>query len=59
MGLFDSLREAIRPDDEPTPGTDSEPSEAPKHVDEGAPPEFIADPIDLEHPSGGKHAKRD
>jgi hypothetical protein len=58
MGLFDSLRDAIRPDDQ-THETDAERPEAPKHVDEGAPPEFIDDPSDLEHPTGGKHARRD
>lgn len=59
MGLFDSLRDAIRPDDDSTPEASAEHPEGPKHVDNGAPPEFIDDPSDLEHPTGGKHARRD
>ncbi len=67
MGLFDSLRDAMHPEDRPD---DSAPSgdqssarqpgdESPKHVDDSAPPEFLDDPSDLERPTGGKHARRD
>lgn len=59
MGLFDSLRDAMRPDDDQHDATDSSAPDSPKHLDEGAPPEFIADPSDLERPTGGKHARRD
>ena len=59
MGLFDSLRDAMRPDDDSEHSPDGEAPDAPKHVDEAAPPEFIADPSELEEPTGGKHARRD
>ena len=57
MGLFDSLRDAIRPEGDPDEGADTT-ADSPKHLDESAPPEPVAE-SDLETPTGGKHARRD
>ena len=59
MGLFDSLRDAVWPDDDREPAQDGETAQGPKHREDGAPPEPMADPSVLEHPTGGKHARRD
>ena len=59
MGIFDALRDAVRPDDDPQPENDDQAATGPKHREEGAAPEFIADPSELEQPTGGKHARRD
>ncbi len=67
MGLFDALRDVIRPDGDPGPvdgegrdmgqgnGRDGEA----KHVDRSAPPEVLDDPLPPDTPAGGKHARRD
>jgi hypothetical protein len=57
MGLFDSIRDAIRPDDEGRVG--EEPTPTAKHVDRSAPPEYLDDPVDPDAEAGGKHARRD
>jgi hypothetical protein len=71
MGLFDSLKDALLPDDDPSgndpdhPGADhpngdaDSTADSPKHLDESARPQFSADPSDLGTPTGGKHARRD
>jgi hypothetical protein len=56
MGLFDSIRDAIRPDDDPGP---ADQAEGAKHVDRSAPPAFLDDPVAPDAPTGGKHARRD
>ena len=58
MGLFDSIRDAIRPDDDPKPADDKGHADEAKHVDRSAPPEFLDDP-DLDAQTGGKLARRD
>jgi hypothetical protein len=57
MGLFDSIRDAIRPDDEGRVG--EEPTPTAKHVDRSATPEYLDDPVDPDAEAGGKHARRD
>ena len=59
MGLFDSIRDAMRPDDDPKPADVSSEEEAARHVDRSAPPEFLDDPVGPEAQTGGKHARRD
>jgi hypothetical protein len=57
MGFFDSIRDAIRPDDEAPVGEDPTPKA--KHVDRSATPEYLDDPVDPDAAAGGKHARRD
>jgi hypothetical protein len=60
VGLFDSFRDALRPDDYPEHEQDDPAAwDGPKHLDEGAPPEPAADPGEMEQPTGGKHARRE
>jgi hypothetical protein len=59
MGLFDSLKDAMRPDDDPNTATDSHAADAAKHADRSVPPKGIQDPAEPEESSGGKHARRD
>jgi hypothetical protein len=59
MGLFDSIRDAIRPDDDPEPEVAEGQANEAKHVDRNAPPEFLDDAVEPGPPAGGKHARRD
>jgi hypothetical protein len=57
MGLFDSLRDAIRPDDDRSVSADGAAADA-KHADRSA--AAVGDvPPAAGIPSGGKHARRD
>ena len=58
MGLFDSIKGAMRPEDPDAPRGGAETGEA-KHVDRSAPAEFLDDPVDPDVTTGGKHARRD
>jgi hypothetical protein len=59
MGLLDSIRDAMRPDDEPTvEKAEDQPGRA-KHVDRSAAREFLDDPAAPDAQTGGKHARRD
>lgn len=55
MGLFDSIRDAIRSDDDATGAQATEG----KHVDRSAAPEFLDDPVGPDAQTGGKHSRRD
>jgi hypothetical protein len=59
MGLFDSIRDAIRPDDDPESVDAGDQANEAKHVDRSAPPEFLDDPVSPDAQTGGKHARRD
>jgi hypothetical protein len=59
MGLFDSIRDVIRPDDEPKPVDTGAQAQEARHVDRSAPPESLDDPVEPETPGGGKHARRE
>ena len=60
MGLFDSFRDALRPGDDPEHEQDGPATwNGPKHLDDGAPPEVVADTGEPEQPTGGKHARRE
>ena len=58
MGLFDSIKDAMRGEDPDAPHPDSESGEA-KHVDRSAPVEMLEDFVDHDAEVGGKHARRD
>ena len=59
MGLFDSIRDAMRPDDHPKQVKPTEQPGDAKHVDRSAAPEQLDDPVDPDAGAGGKHARRD
>jgi hypothetical protein len=58
MGLFDSIKDAMRSDDADAPGPNGDAGEA-KHVDRSAPVEMLEDFVDPGVTTGGKHARRD
>jgi hypothetical protein len=58
MGLFDSIKDAMRSDDADAPRRGAETGEA-KHVDRSAPVEMLEDFVDPGVTTGGKHARRD
>jgi hypothetical protein len=58
MGLFDTIKDAMRGDDPDAPRPRAEAGEA-KHVDRSAPVEILEDFVEHDPEAGGKHARRD
>jgi len=60
MGLFDSIKDALRLDDDAqTGGGLSDTAGDAKHVDRSAPPEHLDDPVSADAQTGGRHARRE